>query len=155
MGWVLPYSQIYISILLYIQVIRGIDSAGIFRIGSRLPIFLRELETLFPFTNLWIPGPLVSTFKNLSCFWPSATGQFGSVSPSLPALPSGPRLIDSPLAVDLLRTFLTSVSSSPVSIPSAASLPGQLSLNICFAMLMAQDSWLHYLAKLVCTTKMN
>ncbi|WMV30616.1 hypothetical protein MTR67_024001 [Solanum verrucosum] len=63
------------------------DSAGIFRFGSRLPIFLREFETLFPFTNLWIPGPLVSAFKNLSCFWPSATGQFGNVSPSLLATP--------------------------------------------------------------------
>ncbi|KAL3337669.1 hypothetical protein AABB24_030009 [Solanum stoloniferum] len=134
MGWVPPYSQIYISILLYIQVIRAMDSAGIFLVGSRLPIFLRELETLFPFTNLWIPGPLVSAFKNLSCFWPLVS--LAMFLPLCLPLSSGPRLIDSPSAIDLLCSFLTSVSSSPVSIPSAASLPGQLSLNICFAMML-------------------
>ncbi|KAL5701720.1 hypothetical protein ACHQM5_027030 [Ranunculus cassubicifolius] len=91
MGWVPPVSQIFISVLLYIQTIRAMDVAGLLMPGSELRQLLRDFCQCFPLNTMWIPGPLVYAFKNLAAFSPSATGMFGNVTPALPTYPGWTR----------------------------------------------------------------
>lgn len=87
MGWVPPISQMYISVLVYVQIFRAMDAAGLLTPGSSISNFLVVFINVFPLAELWIPGPLVSLFRNISAFWPSADDQFGNVSPIVPATP--------------------------------------------------------------------
>lgn len=109
LGWVSPYSQIYISVLFYIQVMRAMESSDTLRIGSDISLFLREFLILYPLEDLRVPGPLVYGFKNLSCFWPSADNSFGNVSPPLPA---GPKTEDTLSTTPSPVTCQTSASKS-------------------------------------------
>lgn len=86
-GWVPPISQMYISLLIYVQIIRAMDSSNVLPPGSPLANFYSTFLSMYPLSELWIPGPLVSFFRSLSAFWPSADDQFGNVSPSLPNTP--------------------------------------------------------------------
>nr|UMQ74237.1 capsid protein [Helianthus annus leaf-associated cryptic virus 2] len=86
-GWVPPISQIYISVLFYVQVMRAMDTAGCLPAGSEISLFLREFLQLYPLESLWIPGPLVTAFKSLSSFCPDASGIYGNVTPSLTTTP--------------------------------------------------------------------
>ena len=79
MGWVPPISQMYISVLVYVQIFRAMDAAGLLTPGSSISNFLVVFINVFPLAELWIPGPLVSLFRNISAFWPSADDQFGNV----------------------------------------------------------------------------
>jgi len=88
MGWVPPMSQMYISLLLYVQVARAMSNADLLQETSELQIFLNTFEELYPLSEMWIPGPLVSLFSNISSFWPSTDDQFGNVCPSLPDSPN-------------------------------------------------------------------
>nr|XP_043633383.1 IAA-leucine resistant 2-like [Erigeron canadensis] len=90
-GWVPPISQIYVSVLFYIQVIRAMDAAGSLSPGSALSVLLKDFVVMFPLDSLWIPGPLVAAFKSISAFYPLTTGQFGNVTPSLPRTPGWSR----------------------------------------------------------------
>ncbi|CAJ2640729.1 unnamed protein product [Trifolium pratense] len=87
MGWVPPYSQIYIGILFYIQTFRAMECAGLLSAGSEILTLLNGFLTVYPLDSVYVPGPLVQCFKNISCFWPCATDRFGNVSPSIPARP--------------------------------------------------------------------
>jgi hypothetical protein len=88
MGWVPPISQMYISLLIYVHIARAMDSSSLLGPMSELKVFLDTFNTVFPMTDLWVPGPLVPMFRNLSAFWPSLDDQFGNVSPTLPDSPS-------------------------------------------------------------------
>ncbi|WJX32176.1 hypothetical protein P8452_20533 [Trifolium repens] len=87
MGWVPPYSQIYVGILFYIQTFRAMECAGLLLPGSKILTLLNGFRTQYSMNNVYIPGPLVQCFKNISCFSPTATDRFGNVSPSIPARP--------------------------------------------------------------------
>ncbi|GAU42386.1 hypothetical protein TSUD_123820 [Trifolium subterraneum] len=87
MGWVPPYSQIYIGILFYIQTFRTMECAGLLSPGSEILSLLNSFRTKYFLDNVYIPGPLVQCFKNISCFSPTMTDRFGNVSPSIPARP--------------------------------------------------------------------
>lgn len=87
MGWVPPYSQMYISVLIFVQTFRAMDSAGYILPGSGISNFLNTFYEVFPLNELWIPGPLVALFRALSAFWPSASNRFGNVTPSVPTSP--------------------------------------------------------------------
>nr|AZJ51147.1 coat protein [Raphanus sativus cryptic virus 1] len=86
-GWVPPYSQIYISMLLYLQVMRAMKKAGVLRPNSELSHLFNEMSTIFPFESLMVPGPLVNLFENITAFRPLQTDSFGNVTPFLPAEP--------------------------------------------------------------------
>jgi hypothetical protein len=85
MGWVPPYSQMYISVLLYIQTMRAMEAAGVVSPGSEISNVLLAFDRLYPLNELWIPGPLVLAFRSLSAFWPDGNDRFGNVTPTLPA----------------------------------------------------------------------
>jgi hypothetical protein len=87
MGWTPPLSQMYISLLLFVQICRAMDAAGSLPPASDLSNFLITFEREFPMSGLWIPGPLVALFRNVSAFWPSSDDFFGNVTPTLPAHP--------------------------------------------------------------------
>jgi hypothetical protein len=88
MGWVPPYSQIYVGILFYIQTFRAMECAGLLSPGSEILYLLNGFQTQYSMNNVYdVPGPLVQCFKNISCFSPTATDRFGNVSPSIPARP--------------------------------------------------------------------
>lgn len=87
MGWVPPISQMYVSILVYVQIFRAMDASNLLPPGSQIATFLNQFINIFPLSELMIPGPLVSLFRNLSAFLPSADEQFGNVSPVVPNLP--------------------------------------------------------------------
>ncbi|MCI40182.1 coat protein, partial [Trifolium medium] len=61
------------------------DCAGLLSPGSEIWTLLNGFRTQYSLTDVYIPGPLVQCFKNISCFSPSATDRFGNVSPSIPA----------------------------------------------------------------------
>ncbi|VFQ81614.1 unnamed protein product [Cuscuta campestris] len=82
MGWVPPFSQIYFGMLFYIQTLKAMLIAGHLATHSELRTLLSEFEMLYPLSTLWIPGPLVSFFKNLACFTPDPE-RFGNVTPSI------------------------------------------------------------------------
>jgi len=86
-GWVPPFSQVYIGMLFYIQVMRAMKQAGHLRPGSILLRVFEDFTAAFPLETLNIPGPLVSAFQNLTAFWPFASGNFGNVTPTLPSTP--------------------------------------------------------------------
>ncbi|WJX38228.1 hypothetical protein P8452_25914 [Trifolium repens] len=87
MGWVPPYSQIYVGILFYIQTFRAMECAGLLSPGSEILSLLNGFRTQYSMNDVYVPGPLVQCFKNISCFSPTATDRFGNVSPSIPARP--------------------------------------------------------------------
>jgi hypothetical protein len=87
MGWVPPYSQMYIGVLLYVQVMRSMEAAGNIAPGSQISNVLLAFNNLFPMNELWIPGPLVNAFKSISAFQPFTNNLFGNVTPMLPASP--------------------------------------------------------------------
>lgn len=87
MGWAPPYSQMYIAVLLYVQTFRAMDAAGYAFPGGEIANFLQTFDSVFPLNELWIPGPLVAAFRNLSAFWPSQNDRFGNVTPSVPQYP--------------------------------------------------------------------
>lgn len=87
MGWAPPYSQMYIAVLLYVQTFRAMDAAGYAFPGGEIANFLQTFDSVFPLNELWIPGPLVAAFRNLSAFWPSQSDRFGNVTPSVPQYP--------------------------------------------------------------------
>jgi hypothetical protein len=91
LGWAPPISQMYIAMIMYIQILRAMDSASALPPGSELHTFLTQFMSTFPLHDLWIPGPLVAVFRNMSAFWPSASDRFGNVTPSLPTLPGWSR----------------------------------------------------------------
>lgn len=91
MGWVPPYSQIYICMLLYIQIMRAMKASGYLFPGSEISSLLGDFCSIFPLQNLWITGPLVSAFKSVACFYPSASGRFSNVTPALPSSPGWSR----------------------------------------------------------------
>ncbi|KAI9094423.1 hypothetical protein DFS34DRAFT_249139 [Phlyctochytrium arcticum] len=54
-GWCPPpISQIYFAVLIYYQIIRAMDDAGI--ATSDMVLFLTIFERHFPTSDLWIPG---------------------------------------------------------------------------------------------------
>jgi len=87
MGWVPPYSQMYIGVLLYVQIMRSMEAAGAIAPGSSISNVLLAFNNLYPLNELWIPGPLVAAFKSISAFQPYTNGLFGNVTPALPASP--------------------------------------------------------------------
>jgi hypothetical protein len=87
MGWVPPYSQIYVGILFYIQTFRAMECAGLLSPGSEILSLLNGFWTQYSLNDVYVPGPLVQCFKNISCFSPTATYRFGNVSPSIPSRP--------------------------------------------------------------------
>ncbi|KAL9663108.1 hypothetical protein QQ045_027945 [Rhodiola kirilowii] len=91
MGWVPPYTMIYVATLFYIQTLRAMDAAGAISPSSEHYFVLSSFLTQFPVDNLWIPGPLVQFFKNLSSFRPTETEAFGNVTPTLPETPGWSR----------------------------------------------------------------
>lgn len=125
MGWVPPFSQIYISMLLYIQTMRAMEASGCLPIGSEIRSLLRDFCNIFPLQNLWIPGPLVSAFKSVACFSPSASRRFGNVTPALPRSPGWSRARRYRIA-DAATTHLPNINifiSRLNSICSAATRP--------------------------------
>jgi hypothetical protein len=109
MGWVPPYSQMYISVLLYVQTMRAMEAAGHVAPGSEISNVLLAFNNLYPLSELWIPGPLVNAFRSISAFWPDASDRFGNVTPVLPANPGWSRARSGRLA-DNLELFLPNVS---------------------------------------------
>jgi hypothetical protein len=91
MGWVPPISQAYVAVICHVQVLRAMNSAGLILPGSESFNFLKTFVETFPLNELWIPGPLVGFFRNLSSFWPSEDDTFGSVSPTTPPTPDWTR----------------------------------------------------------------
>ncbi|GFP80994.1 capsid protein [Phtheirospermum japonicum] len=91
MGWTPLHSMIYISQLFMIQTLRSMESSGSFPPSSEYATLLNGIRLNFRLENFWIPGPLVQFFKNLACFWPSATESHGPVTPALPAIPTWDR----------------------------------------------------------------
>nr|ABX79673.1 putative coat protein [Raphanus sativus cryptic virus 1] len=91
LGWAPPYSQIYIGILGYIQTMRAMNAAGLLEPNSEISRLLGNFMKVFPLKSLWIPGPLVSFFKSIACFKPSASEKHGMVSPTLPTRPGWSR----------------------------------------------------------------
>lgn len=90
-GWVPPYSQIYIGILFYIQTFRAMESSGMLQPSSEILRILDDFQSQYSLKDVHIPGPLVLCFKSISCFWPTATGRFGNVSPAVPSRPGWSR----------------------------------------------------------------
>jgi len=93
MGWAPPISQMYISVLVYVQILRAMDCASAIPPGSPHANFLITFQNVFPLNELWIPGPLVAFFRHISAFWPSATDRFGNVTPILPDTPGWTRAL--------------------------------------------------------------
>jgi len=87
LGWAPPMSQMYISLLIYIQIIRAMETARMLQPFSQLKIFLDTFRQIFPLEQLQIPGPLVPLFASISSFLPFTDGRFGNVCPSLPDAP--------------------------------------------------------------------
>lgn len=87
-GWNPLISQLYISVLIYYQIFRAMDAASMIGPGSPLSSFLLTFGSIFPLNDIWIPGPLVSFFRNLSAFWPTDSDRFGNVCPFVPAEPN-------------------------------------------------------------------
>jgi len=86
-GWVPPYSQMYISVLAYVQILRAMRSSNALFLSDMATTFLSQFETMYPLNELWIPGPLVSCFRAISAFWPSITDKFGNVTPYVKTTP--------------------------------------------------------------------
>lgn len=84
-GWVPPISQMYFTVLIYVQIFRAMDAAGIATPDAL--IFLQTFEKMFPYADLWIPGPLVAAFRALSAFRPDANDLFAGVTVVLPPTP--------------------------------------------------------------------
>jgi len=84
-GWVPPLSQMYFTVMIYVQIFRAMDAAGIAPPDAL--IFLQTFERLFPYADLWIPGPLVGAFRSLSAFRPDANDLFAGVTVNLPGTP--------------------------------------------------------------------
>jgi hypothetical protein len=84
-GWAPPISQAYFGVLLIYQIIRAQHAAGV--ATNDMIVFLTTFEQIFPLSELWIPGPLVSAFRALSAFRPDENDLFGGVTPALPAHP--------------------------------------------------------------------
>lgn len=91
LGWAPPISQMYIGVLFYIQTLRAMDSASLLTPSYEFSTLLMTFINVFPLTDLWIPGPLVAYFRHISSFWPSASDQFGNVSPEIPPTPEWSR----------------------------------------------------------------
>jgi hypothetical protein len=87
LGWAPPISQAYIGILCYVQIMRAMDAASAIGPNHEFSIFLQTFGNIFPLNDLWIPGPLVAFFRNISAFWPSSSDQFGNVTPIIPPTP--------------------------------------------------------------------
>ena len=83
MGWSPLHTTLYISMLFYFQILRAMESAGMFPPRSEFATLLNQIRTNYRFDNLWIPGPLVQFFNNLACFWPSDNEVYGTVTPTL------------------------------------------------------------------------
>ncbi|GER52846.1 coat protein [Striga asiatica] len=77
MGWSPLHSMLYFSLLFYIQTFHAMEIAGAIPPSSPLRSLLSAIEA----ENLWIPGPLVQFFKNLSCFRPVETDLYGILTP--------------------------------------------------------------------------
>jgi hypothetical protein len=86
-GWVPPHSQMFLSMLLYVQILRAMDSANLLGPISAHKIFLDTFVRVYPLSEIYVPGPLVALFRNLSSFWPTQNDLFGNVSPTLPDSP--------------------------------------------------------------------
>lgn len=81
MGWVPLYSQIYVGILFYIQTFRAMECARLLSPGSEILTLLNDFQTQYSLKDVYVAGPLVQCFMNISCFLP------GNVSPSIPVRP--------------------------------------------------------------------
>jgi hypothetical protein len=86
-GWVPPYSQMYISVLAYVQIFRAMNASGALFVGDPIHAFLTHFESMYPLNELWIPGPLAGCFSAISAFWPSINDEFGNVTPFVKAYP--------------------------------------------------------------------
>jgi hypothetical protein len=84
-GWAPPLSQMYFSVLIYFQIFRAMDAAGV--ASSDMLIFLEQFERTFPLSELWIPGPLVNAFRSLSAFRPDALDLFAGTTVNTPTSP--------------------------------------------------------------------
>jgi hypothetical protein len=59
-------SQAYISVLIYVHVLRVMK--GIIPLPGHVQNFLDTFETSFPYDSLFVPGPLVPLFESITAF---------------------------------------------------------------------------------------
>lgn len=99
-NWIPQVTQIYCSVLFYIQILRCEVAAGIASAGHT--VFLRTFVENFPLETLPVPGPLVPFFRSISLTGTGLPG-YNDVCPFLPkTYTNAPLLIR--MATDILGT---------------------------------------------------